>query len=892
MKKKILAVLLTLCMVLGLLPLSAMAETWSVKLDAETTVKLKKDGESYKVTGSDADRYKYYSFAKDSDGKFYYTYMEPQHKDYGKTYSNFVSSTLEDYDVNFDPNGGTGAVTKVTVSKDAKVAEADIPAFTRTSYTLKGWGTEPNTAVASAISNATVAATAYNADTTLYAVWEEVKAPTYTITFVAGEGASVTPTSAETEEDGTLASLPTPTREGYNFAGWYKELDTDGITGKGDKVTTATVFTGDTTIYAAWSTEPVYTVKLDPNGGKIGDSTTVVNSTTDTDGVINLPTPTRDHYKFLGWFTAKTGGKEVASPATIKNNTTTLYAQWGAIVTLDANGGTLTGESTVVTKADGKLASLPAEPTREGGYIFLGWFTKSEDGSKVTTSTVLAGGATIYAQWEGAILVEATVEVGDDGKADATVEIEGTETEEAQKEWVDEKKADPNPTILVTATSNKDVKSVSVTIPKTIMGMFGKVDKPVQIETNRGRFLLSKTDVDALAGVGSVEDIVLEIAEEENAEDEGISAPSKSKVSRVVDVSLTDGKNPIAPKGTKLKLGIMVSVKTELTIDSGYKAAVWYYDRSSEKFEAQTSVSYESGLITWKATHFSEYVFGETETGGGNGTGGGGGGGGSASSGYSVSVSKTTNGKVSVSPSKAEEGDTVTITVTPDKGYELDKLTVKDADGNTIKTTKKDDGKYTFTMPDGKVTIEATFKAIEEEDTAPAPATPSFSDVPSSFWAYQQIRWVAEQGIMGGYANGTFGADNNTTRQALWMVLGRLSGELDTNSTMAEAREWAIANNVSDGTNPGNAMSRQQMVTMLYRYAQMKGYATNGSTNLSTYPDAAGVASYAQDALSWAVANGVVTGTTDGRLNPEGTASRAHFAVFMYRFCGLYADEA
>lgn len=259
----------------------------------------------------------------------------------------------------------------------------------------------------------------------------------------------------------------------------------------------------------------------------------------------------------------------------------------------------------------------------------------------------------------------------------------------------------------------------------------------------------------------------------------------------------------------------------------------------------------------------------------------------SSVSGYAITVNKTTNGTVSVSPSRAVEGETVTITVRPNEGYELDTLTVKDADGKTIRTTSIGDNKYTFTMPDSKVEIDATFKAIAEVDT-----TPSFSDVPSSYWAYEQIIWAAKQGIMNGYANGTFGPDNNTTRQALWMVLGRLSGELNADSTMAQAREWAIANNVSDGTNPGNAMSRQQMVTMLYRYAQMKGYATNGSTDLSTYPDAAGVASYAQDALSWAVANGVVTGTTDGRLNPEGTASRAHFAVFMYRFCGLYADEA
>ncbi len=170
------------------------------------------------------------------------------------------------------------------------------------------------------------------------------------------------------------------------------------------------------------------------------------------------------------------------------------------------------------------------------------------------------------------------------------------------------------------------------------------------------------------------------------------------------------------------------------------------------------------------------------------------------------------------------------------------------------------------------------------------PSVPSggggFHDVPSGFWAGSQIAWAAEKGIMGGYGGGEFAPDRNVTRQQLWMVLGRLNGTAPSN--MAAAQAWAVQNGVSDGSGASGTMSRQQMVTMLYRYAQQMGYATSARADLGQFPDNANVAGYAKEALSWAVASGVMGGTSSGTLNPGGTASRAHFAVFMHRFCTLY----
>lgn len=156
-----------------------------------------------------------------------------------------------------------------------------------------------------------------------------------------------------------------------------------------------------------------------------------------------------------------------------------------------------------------------------------------------------------------------------------------------------------------------------------------------------------------------------------------------------------------------------------------------------------------------------------------------------------------------------------------------------------------------------------------------------FVDVPAEHWAAKEIRWARDGGLMSGYGNGNFGPTASTTRQQLWMVLARLSGTRP--ADMAEARQWAINTGVSDGSNPSGVLSRQQLVTMLYRFAKSQGVNVSASAKLSGYTDSAKVASYAKEALSWAAAKGIMSGS-NGKLNPEGNATRAHFAVFLYRY--------
>ena len=252
----------------------------------------------------------------------------------------------------------------------------------------------------------------------------------------------------------------------------------------------------------------------------------------------------------------------------------------------------------------------------------------------------------------------------------------------------------------------------------------------------------------------------------------------------------------------------------------------------------------------------------------------------STTSANTVSASTASNGKVSLDKSTAKKGNTVTVTVTPDAGYQLDKLTVTDAKGKAIAVTKKSDSKYTFTMPDSKVTITPTFSKIENTK----PSKTGFNDVASSAWYAGAVQYVTDKGLMNGTDDNQFSPNASTTRGMLMTVLARYAGEDTTGGATwyEKGMNWAKAKGVSDGTNPNANITREQLVTMLYRYAGTP--AANGS--LSDFSDTASVSSYAVNAMQWAVENGIVNGS-NGKLNPQNNATRAEVAAILMRFCEM-----
>ena len=252
---------------------------------------------------------------------------------------------------------------------------------------------------------------------------------------------------------------------------------------------------------------------------------------------------------------------------------------------------------------------------------------------------------------------------------------------------------------------------------------------------------------------------------------------------------------------------------------------------------------------------------------------------------YSVTVDKTENGSVTVSPKSASKGDTVTVTVKPDSGYVLETLTVTDKNGNELTLKDKGNGKYTFTMPAGKVEVKATFM----EDNS---VLNFFYDVPNGAYFYEAVKWAVKNGITTGVGNDLFAPEQPCTRAQIVTSLWRAAGspepktassftDVPANAYYAKAVAWAVENGITNGMTettfaPDATCTRGQSVTFLYR--ALKGTAS-GSTN---FTDVVSDAFYA-DAISWAVANNVTNGTSNTTFSPNADCTRAEIVTFLYR---------
>ena len=262
--------------------------------------------------------------------------------------------------------------------------------------------------------------------------------------------------------------------------------------------------------------------------------------------------------------------------------------------------------------------------------------------------------------------------------------------------------------------------------------------------------------------------------------------------------------------------------------------------------------------------------------------------------------SNVDNGSIKVSPSsRAEAGDTVTITVTPDEGYELDELVVYDADGDEVDLDDEGDGAYTFEMPKSDVEIEVSFARISDaDDETPVAA---FVDVADSDWYADAVQYVFANGLMAGTSDTTFSPNATTTRAMIVTILYRLEGTPAVTGTTAftdvaagqyyaDAVAWAAQNGIVSGTSattfsPDGVITREQMAAILYRYAQHKDYDVTAKADLSVFTDAAQVSTYATDAMAWANASGLISGTSATTLSPAGSATRAQVATILMRFC-------
>ena len=313
----------------------------------------------------------------------------------------------------------------------------------------------------------------------------------------------------------------------------------------------------------------------------------------------------------------------------------------------------------------------------------------------------------------------------------------------------------------------------------------------------------------------------------------------------------------------------MVAAGTEVTLtataDSGYDFSGWTVNG-----EAVEGGATKTFTINGNTTITANFTVHHSSNGGGSSSG----------SSTTVSASKSDNGSVSIDKTSASKGSTVTVAVKAKDGYKLDKLTIIDAKGNTVDVTDKGDGKFSFVMPEGKVTVTPTFVA----DNGGQTESKSFSDVKTGDWYADAVKYVSDKGLMSGTGSDKFAPSATTTRAMLMTVLARYVGEDTTGGATwyEKGMEWAKAKGVSDGTNPNADITREQLVTMLYRYAG----SPKADGKLDSFSDAASVSSYAVNAMQWAVANGIVNGS-NGKLNSQNNATRAEVAAILMRFCEM-----
>ena len=317
------------------------------------------------------------------------------------TVSNITANThitpvfvLKSYTVTWNPNGGSVSPTSTTKTHGSTLGTLPTPtraADVQYTYTFKGWFT------AATDGTQVSASTTVTKNVTYYAQWTATKR-SYTATFNGNGGGTPNPSTITKTYGSELGTLPTCSRTGYTFLGWYT------ASSGGTKISSTTKITGTVTYYAQWSINS-YTLTYNANGGNAVSPASKSIQYGSAYGT--LPTPTKSStaeytYAFAGWYTAASGGTQVTANTTMGAGNTTIYAHWTATkrsytATFNGNGGGTPNPSTITKTYGSELGTLPT--CSRTGYTFLGWYTASSGGTKISSTTKITGTVTYYAQW-------------------------------------------------------------------------------------------------------------------------------------------------------------------------------------------------------------------------------------------------------------------------------------------------------------------------------------------------------------------------------------------------------------------------------------------------------------------------------------------------------------
>ena len=492
-----------------------------------------------------------------------------------------------------------------------------------------------------------------------------------------------------------------------------------------------------------------------------------------------------------------------------------------------------------VNGADTTVASALFSRT---GYTFAGWNTKVDGTGDTykTGDTIKASNMTLYAQWtldKPTISGTATAVYGKEVTLTASTAASG-----ASYQWYKDDVAIDGKTsnsLTLTDVAESGDYTVKITVGNDTATSKTATSEPTTVTITKATPTVSiSADQTSLTGSGTVK--------------------------------LTIGSNGVPEKGT-----VTVACDNGITVNNNDGTFTATLPNETKTYTFTASYAGDDNHNNAKATCKVSVTHRSSGSSSGSST----------TTSNSVSASTASNGKVSLDKSTAKKGDTVTVTVTPDAGYQLDKLTVTDKNGKELKLTDKGDGKYSFTMPDGKVEIKAVF--AKEVKTSP------FGDVSADAYYNQAVQWAQEKGITDGISSNLFGPKQPCTRSQIVTFLWRAAGSPEPKGTAAgmtdvvpgsyyaKAVAWAVENGITTGTaegtfSPDATCTRAQAVTFLARAQNAKA---TGKTAFSDVP----ADSYFADAVAWAQANGVTTGTSETTFSPDSDCTRAQIVTFLYR---------
>lgn len=597
-------------------------------------------------------------------------------------------------------------------------------------------------------------------------------------------------------------------------------------------------------------------------------------------------------------------------------------------VTFDGNGNT-SGTMTALELTGGSTQTLPDCGYTKTKYQFTGWLYGGKTYKPGDSFTTPYGDVTFTAQWQAVFEVSGTIKEetgsGEQDTENAVVslwlganKIAETHTEADGTYSFDDLL--PGIYNLVVSKDQRTVTSMVeiTTTDQTCNAILPQyvTNSVVDVTPGSPDIVVGKLDTgfteDDLSTAETGGKVEITFKADEQQEDDiekdvlkDLQSAGGSNLALFLDCTLTKtvtdetGTSTSELTQSSVVLEILLPLPTELqgkynyTISRmhGGEAQIVPQGESSKNEDGEYfTVSEDKTVLTLHVKNFSTYAVGYRNA--------------PSTPTYPPVKNESENGSYTVSPSNPSNGQNVTITPKPDEGYVVDSVTVTDKTGKDVTVTPNTDGAYTFTQPNGSVTITVTFRKDTGLSDCPRDEScpmAKFFDADRNAWYHDGVHYCVENGLMQGYGNGIFGPNDTLSRAMLVQILYNLenrpavSGEsvfsdVAHSAWYADAVNWAAANGIVEGFGngqygPEDDITREQLAAILYRYAQYKNYdvSVGEDTNILSYSDAPEVSEYAVPAMQWACGAGIMEGYGDV-LDPTGNATRAQAATMLMRF--------